>query len=165
MDSVLSYVNKKALLVTSLFLFVLTISSFLIPFISPYAEDLNGAIHLDIAGQSPSLQHWFGTDTAGRDMFTLTIYASLSSIKVAFGVVFLSIIIGVPIGMISAVSGKKIDNVVMRITDGFLAFPPLILPLFSFSPFKTPLIIMSPACAGDVNVKVRGEAPFTESVK
>ena len=130
MDSVLSCVNKKALLVTSLFLFVLTISSFLTPFISPYAEDLNGAIHLNIAGQPPSLKHWFGTDTAGRDMFTLTIYASISSIKVAFGVVFLSIMIGVPIGMMSAVSNKKIDNVVMRITDGFLAFPPLILPLF-----------------------------------
>ena len=130
MGSIYSFSNKKLLLVTSLFLFILTISSILTPLISHYAEDLNGAVHLKIAGQPPSLQHWFGTDTAGRDMFTLTIYASISSIKVALGVVFLSIIIGVPICMISAVSNKKVDNVVMRITDGFLAFPPLILPLF-----------------------------------
>lgn len=130
MGSIFSFFNRKLLLVTSLFLFILTILSILTPFISPYAEDLNGAVHLKIAGQPPSPQHWFGTDTAGRDMFTLTIYASISSIKVALGVVFLSIIIGVPIGMMSAVSNKKVDNVVMRITDGFLAFPPLILPLF-----------------------------------
>ena len=130
MGSIFSFSNKKLLLATSLFLFILTISSILTPLISPYAEDLNGAVHLKIAGQPPSPQHWFGTDTAGRDMFTLTIYASISSIKVALSVAFLSIIIGVPIGMISAVSNKKVDNVVMRITDGFLAFPPLILPLF-----------------------------------
>jgi peptide/nickel transport system permease protein len=62
-------------------------------------------------------------------MFTLTIYAGLSSLKVAFGVVLLSMIIGVPIGFLSGVSSKRTDEIIMRITDGFLAFPPLILPL------------------------------------
>lgn len=130
MDKIFSLFNKKVILVTSSFLFFLILSSFLIPFISPYEDDLNGAVHLNISGQPPSFQHWFGTDTAGRDVFTLTIYASISSLKVAFGVVFLSIIIGVPIGVLSAILDKRIDDILMRITDCFLAFPPLILPLF-----------------------------------
>ena len=113
------------------FSFILLIIAFsiLVQFLSPYADDLNGAVHLEIGGQPPSIKHWFGTDAAGRDLFTLTIYAGLSSLKVAFSVVLISIAIGVPIGMFSGVSSRNIDEVLMRITDGFLAFPPLMLPL------------------------------------
>ena len=111
------------------FILLIIASSILVQFLSPYADDLNGAVHLEIGGQPPSIKHWFGTDAAGRDLFTLTIYAGLSSLKVAFSVVLLSIAIGVPIGMFSGVSSKNIDEVLMRITDGFLAFPPLMLPL------------------------------------
>ena len=111
------------------FILLIIVSSILVQFLSPYANDLNGAVHLEIGGQPPSIKHWFGTDAAGRDLFTLTIYAGLSSLKVAFSVVLLSIAIGVPIGMFSGVSSRSIDEVLMRITDGFLAFPPLMLPL------------------------------------
>ena len=111
------------------FILLVIVSSILVQFLSPYANDLNGAVHLEIGGQPPSIKHWFGTDAAGRDLFTLTIYAGLSSLKVAFSVVLLSIAIGVPIGMFSGVSSRNIDEVLMRITDGFLAFPPLMLPL------------------------------------
>ena len=111
------------------FILLIIVSSILVQFLSPYADDLNGAVHLEIGGQPPSIKHWFGTDAAGRDLFTLTIYAGLSSLKVAFSVVLISIAIGVPIGMLSGVSSRNIDEVLMRITDGFLAFPPLMLPL------------------------------------
>ena len=111
------------------FILLIIVSSILVQFLSPYADDLNGAVHLEIGGQHPSIKHWFGTDAAGRDLFTLTIYAGLSSLKVAFLVVLISIAIGVPIGMFSGVSSRNIDEVLMRITDGFLAFPPLMLPL------------------------------------
>ena len=120
---------SKASQAALLFLFVLLFSSIVIPFISSYEQDIYGAVHFEIAGRSPSLSHWFGTDSAGRDVFTITIRAGYSSLKVAFGVVFFSVLIGVPIGMFSGVSGKKIDGIIMRITDGFLAFPPLLLPL------------------------------------
>ena len=92
-------------------------------------RDIYGAVHFETAGQPPSFSHWFGTDTAGRDMLTITIRAGFYSLKVAFGVVFFSVLIGVPIGMFAGVSSKRIDEIIMRITDGFLAFPPLILPI------------------------------------
>ena len=120
---------KKSALSCGVFLCGLLFISVLIPFISPYEQDIYGAVHFEKAGQPPSFSHWFGTDTAGRDMLTITIRAGLNSLKVAFGVVFFSVLIGVPIGMFAGVSSKRIDEIIMRITDGFLAFPPLILPI------------------------------------
>ena len=120
---------KKSALSCGVFLCGLLFLSVFIPFISPYEQDIYGAVHFETAGQPPSFSHWFGTDTAGRDMLTITIRAGFYSLKVAFGVVFFSVLIGVPIGMFSGVSSKRIDEIIMRITDGFLAFPPLILPI------------------------------------
>ena len=120
---------KKLALSGFVFLCVLLLLSVFIPFISPYEQDIYGAVHFETAGQPPSFSHWFGTDTAGRDMLTITIRAGFYSLKVAFGVVFFSVLIGVPIGMFAGVASKRIDEIIMRITDGFLAFPPLILPI------------------------------------
>ena len=120
---------KKLALSGFVFLCVLLFLSVFIPFISPYEQDIYGAVHFETAGQPPSFSHWFGTDTAGRDMLTITIRAGFYSLKVAFGVVLFSVLIGVPIGMFAGVSSKRIDEIIMRITDGFLAFPPLILPI------------------------------------
>ena len=120
---------KKLALSGFVFLCGLLFLSVFIPFISPYEQDIYGAVHFETAGQPPSFSHWFGTDTAGRDMLTITIRAGFYSLKVAFGVVFFSVLIGVPIGMFAGVASKRIDEIIMRITDGFLAFPPLILPI------------------------------------
>ena len=130
MDNILILLKKKTTIAALSFLLSLVVLSICIPFVSPYHEDLRGAVHLELGGQPPTLRHWFGTDTAGRDLFTLTIHAGMSSLKVAFGVVLLSMMIGVPIGMFSGTSSNRTDEVVMRITDGFLSFPPLVLPLF-----------------------------------
>jgi len=120
---------KKLALSGFVFLCGLLFLSVFIPFISPYEQDIYGAVHFEAAGQPPSFSHWFGTDTAGRDMLTITIRAGFYSLKVAFGVVFFSVLIGVPIGMFAGVASKRIDEIIMRITDGFLAFPPLMLPI------------------------------------
>ncbi len=137
---ILEFINNMKTFLQNLFLKKLALSGFVflcgllflsvfIPFISPYEQDIYGAVHFETAGQPPSFSHWFGTDTAGRDMLTITIRAGFYSLKVAFGVVFFSVLIGVPIGMFAGVASKRIDEIIMRITDGFLAFPPLILPI------------------------------------
>ena len=121
---------KKSTLVAVVFLALVFFLSVLVPHISPYSEDIYGAVFFENKNQVPSSSHWFGTDSAGRDVFTLTIYGAISSFKVAFGVVFLSILIGVPIGLVAGVSsGSKTDEVLMRMADGFLAFPPIVLPI------------------------------------
>lgn len=123
-------ISRKLSFSALVFLLTLFLLSVSIVFISPYYEDINGAVNFENSGKPPSFDHWFGTDTAGRDIFTVTIRAGFYSLKIAFGVVLLSVIIGAPIGMLSGIASKRIDEVIMRVTDGFLAFPPLILPVF-----------------------------------
>ena len=121
---------KKSNLIAVVFLVLVFCLSVLVPFLSPYSDDIHGAVFFENKNHLPSISHWFGTDSAGRDVFTLTVYGAMSSFKVAFGVVFLSVLIGVPVGLIAGVSsGSKTDEALMRITDGFLAFPPIVLPI------------------------------------
>ena len=121
---------KKSNLIAVVFLIIIFFLSVLVPFLSPYSDDIHGAVFFENKNHLPSISHWFGTDSAGRDVFTLTVYGAMSSFKVAFGVVFLSVLIGVPVGLIAGVSsGSKTDEALMRVTDGFLAFPPIVLPI------------------------------------
>ncbi|MFL3027928.1 MAG: ABC transporter permease [Candidatus Neomarinimicrobiota bacterium] len=121
--------HKNTTIVSILFLSTVILFAVLIPFLSPYSDDLRGAVHLEINNQAPSLSHFFGTDAAGRDMFTLTLRGGLVSIRVAISVVFMSIALGVPLGLVAGVSEKRVDEVIMRICDAFLSFPPLVLPI------------------------------------
>ena len=130
MKNLWTYVfHKKTTTVSILFLTIIIFLAVLIPHLSPYSDDLNGAVHLEINNQSPSFSHVFGTDSAGRDMFTLTIRGALVSLRVAIGVVLMSVILGVPLGYVAGVSGKRVDEIIMRISDAFLAFPPFVLPI------------------------------------
>ena len=121
--------HKNTTIFSILFLSTVILFAVLIPFLSPYSDDLRGAVHLEINNQAPSLSHFFGTDAAGRDMFTLTLRGGLVSIRVAISVVFMSIALGVPLGLVAGVSEKRVDEVIMRICDAFLSFPPLVLPI------------------------------------
>ena len=130
MNNFLPYVfHKRTTTLSILFLTIILFLAVIIPYVSPYSDDLNGAVHLEINNQAPSFSHIFGTDSAGRDMFTLTIRGALVSLRVAIGVVLMSVIFGAPLGFIAGVSSKKVDEIIMRISDAFLAFPPFVLPI------------------------------------
>lgn len=77
----------------------------------------------------PSIEHLFGTDGLGRDIFSRVICGARISLSVGLIVVALSIAIGVPIGALSGFLGGKVDAVLMRIVDVFLGFPSFVLAL------------------------------------
>jgi peptide/nickel transport system permease protein len=77
----------------------------------------------------PSSEHWFGTDTAGRDMLSRVIFGTRISIRIGATVVFLAVISGCLIGLFSGYIGGKFDELVMRITDIFFSVPYLILAM------------------------------------
>jgi peptide/nickel transport system permease protein len=75
----------------------------------------------------PTVYHWLGTDLNGRDVFTRLLYAGRISLSVGLVAVAISTTIGVALGGISGYLGGKVDTVIMRITDVFMAFPTLII--------------------------------------
>lgn len=78
---------------------------------------------------APGLSHLMGTDELGRDILSRVIYGARTSLVIGVTVLILSISIGVPIGLVAGYFGGRIDTILMRFSDVFLAFPPLLLPI------------------------------------
>lgn len=94
------------------------------PLIAPYepnAQDLSMSLH------SASSEHIFGTDKQGRDIFSRVLFGARTTLLGAVLVVGISAVIGVPLGLIAAYYGGKIDSLITRVFDVILAFPALLL--------------------------------------
>jgi len=77
----------------------------------------------------PDLNHWFGTDTKGRDVFALTIWGSRVSLAVGFIAIAAGLLIGGPLGIIAGFFRGKIDAVISFVFLSLLSFPSLVLAL------------------------------------
>ena len=77
----------------------------------------------------PTAQFWLGTDSIGRDIFSRIIHGSRVSLYVGFASTAIAVVFGVPMGVVSGYFGKLTDTIMMRTTDGLLAFPPIILAM------------------------------------
>ena len=87
------------------------------------------ALNLQESNLPPSLNHFFGTDFQGRDIFSRIIAAMPIDLGLPIAIVLLSSLIGIFLGMVAGYMGGLVDEVIMRITDLFLAFPTLIMVL------------------------------------
>lgn len=79
--------------------------------------------------QSPSAAHWFGTDQLGRDIFARIIHGARVSLGVSFLVVAISVLVGGIAGSLLALTGGRIDNLVMRLIDVISCIPGFLLTL------------------------------------
>ena len=77
----------------------------------------------------PDMEHWLGTDQLGRDLFYRVMLGAKTSIGIATSAVLMSLVIGLPLGLISGYFGGRTDNVLMRLVDTLLSFPALLLAL------------------------------------
>jgi peptide/nickel transport system permease protein len=103
---------------------IMVLAALLAPYLSGYEPNKP---NLQFKLHSPSLQFLFGTDHFGRDVFTRTLYGARVSLLVGLGVVLIAAGIGTPLGVISGYFGGWLDNIIMRLMDAFLTFPPLLL--------------------------------------
>ncbi len=101
------------------------------PWLTSYQPD---ALNLDNILAAPSMEHFFGTDALGRDIYTRLLYGARVSLWVGFVAVGISLAIGIVFGLISGYFGGFIDEIIMRFVDIMLCFPSffLILAVIAF---------------------------------
>ena len=76
----------------------------------------------------PSSTYWFGTDAYGRDLYSRTLYGARISLEVGLGVAVLSTVIGLALGLVTGFN-RIADAVIMRIMDGLMSIPPVLLAI------------------------------------
>jgi len=123
------YILRKSLLAMTgiVIIAIFVLLAILAPFVSP--TDPN-AIDLDNRLAPPGPSCLFGCDTLGRDVLSRVIYGSQISLFVGFSIVGIGLIVGATLGLVAGYLGGKIGELIMRIADVFMAFPPLVLAIF-----------------------------------
>lgn len=149
--------NKMAML-GLIFLVILAFMAIFGPIMTPY--DVN-AQDLPNQYKPPSSEHWFGTDNAGRDVFTRTWYGARISLFVGLVAALIDVFIGIIWGGISGYKGGKTDTVMMRIIEILYGIPSLLVTILLLVVFGPSLftIILALAITGWVGMAriVRGQ--------
>ncbi len=94
--------------------------------IAPYPYD---EFHFKDRLKPPSLNFWFGTDEFGRDVFSRVLIGTRLSLLMGFLATIISLSLGVPLGLVAGYYKGRVDELIMRIMDLFMSFPPIILGL------------------------------------
>jgi peptide/nickel transport system permease protein len=108
---------------------LIVVGAALAPWITPYPAHAGAFVDMLHAGEPPSWQHPFGTDTVGRDVLSRTVFAYRLSLLLGVVVLTLTTPLGVTLGLLAGYSGGWRETVIMRVTDVFLSLPPLVLAL------------------------------------
>ena len=116
--------KNKLAMVGLIFLILLTIMAMFGPILSPYEVNTQ---NLPEQYQKPSAAHWFGTDSAGRDVFTRTWYGARISLFVGLMAALIDVSIGVIYGGIAGYKGGRTDNAMMRIVEILYGLPYLLV--------------------------------------
>lgn len=149
--------NKMAI-AALIVLGLITLFAIIGPWISNYNYYSNDLLNTN---QKPSLEHWFGTDDLGRDMFVRTWYGARISLIVGFAAAMIDLCIGVIYGGIMGYFGGRVDNIMNKFSEILYAIPYLlvtILLLVVMEP-SLPTIILALTITGWINMSwiVRGE--------
>jgi peptide/nickel transport system permease protein len=112
----------------------------------------------DLPGQAPSLQHWFGTNHQGQDVFAQVVWGARLSLLIGASAAFLSTLVSAAMGMIAAYVGGWVDEILNLVINVFIVIPalPLLIVISSYLPFKggiaMVLIIAFTTWAGEARV-------------
>lgn len=128
-----SRLRRHKLSVISLWVFgVMIVACAAAPILAGYEFD---AIDLGSIRLAPSLDHWMGTDDLGRDLFTRVLYGGRISILIGVLSALIATVLGSAVGAAAGYYGRRLDNLLMRVTDVVYAIPtlPLLIVLASYT--------------------------------
>ncbi len=163
--------NRKAMIGLTIVSILLLVAIFA-PLLAPY-DPTDGELSASLA--KPGATYLLGADKNGRDVLSRLIYGTRTAIGGALAVVILSQLVGVPLGIWAAYKGGWIDEVVTRVWDMLLAFPPLLLSFAVVAAFGPSLrnvvislaILYIPFCSRVVRgvTLVQKEMTYTEAAR
>jgi len=117
--------NRLALIGIMIVISVMLVALFapLIQMHDPLQQNISNRL------QTPNWEHFFGTDHLGRDVWSRIVHGSRVALLVGVIAVGIGVLFGTPIGAISGYYRGKVDEVIMRVMDAVLAFPPILMAL------------------------------------
>jgi ABC-type dipeptide/oligopeptide/nickel transport system permease subunit len=122
---------QRGMLLTGLVVIaIFIVVAALAPIFAPFgfnADRANGVVFG--TQQAPSAAHWLGTTVGGQDVFSRVIFGARTALTVIVLAVAISLLVGVPLGVVSGYVGGKLDRVLVLITDALYAFPSLLLAI------------------------------------
>lgn len=122
----MKFLQNRLAVISVIFLLLIGTLAMLAPWVTHYSfEEQNISRKLE----SPSIDHWMGTDILGRDLYSRMIYGSRISLSVGIFTAIFALILGTATGAWSGYQGGWIDQILMRIVDLFFIFPSLLLAI------------------------------------
>jgi len=115
--------------VSLLAILVFILGAILAPVLTPYPDQGRGDPNILEKFKPPSNLHPLGTDYLGRDVLARLLFGGRISLSIGLLVVIVAVLVGFPLGALAGYFGGWLDNLIMRITDMFLAFPSLLLAM------------------------------------
>lgn len=130
--------KNRLAVISGIVLSVIAVLCLIGPFFAPAPD----AQDLSLYATPPGWQHWFGTDTLGRDLLARVLTGGRLSFAVGLCATFVSLVIGVVYGTIAGYYGGKIDNLMMRVVDIIYAFPFTIFVILLMVVFNRSLLLL-----------------------
>jgi oligopeptide transport system permease protein len=125
----------------STWLLLLLATALLLPTFSPWDPEV---IDWDALESPPSLEHWFGTDMIGRDLLARVLLGARMSLSVAAVATTVSVLIGVPFGVLAGYLGGRADQLMMRFVDTLYALPFVLVVILLVVVFgRNPLLLFA----------------------
>ena len=118
--------DNKLFVFGALLLLLIILAAVFAPWLAPYEPN---KIVFSQKLLAPNWAHWMGTDEFCRDILSRVLYGARTSLIIGVSVTLIAMLIGIPIGLVSGYFGGRVDTLLMRFSDVFLAFPPLLLPI------------------------------------
>lgn len=115
-------ITKPGILLISLLLITIIIAPYIAPF-DPTQVKMGDRL------KPMSMEHLLGTDHLGRDVFSRILVGAQTTVGTSFLVLAISLLLGVPIGLVSGFVGGRLDRFLMRVVDAFMAFPDYIVAI------------------------------------
>lgn len=120
------FCSQRPALVAAVFVLLLVICAVFASWIAPFDPTKQ---NLSESFRGPSWDHWLGTNKLGRDTFSRLIFGTRFTLRAGFQAVGIAAFLGVPVGVISGLAGRRLDVVLSTIADAILSIPAIVLAL------------------------------------